>query len=54
MHEEQAAAPLPADNTVILDAGVSQQGLVGQPVLPREVGDEELKKKKKLTSRRFS
>lgn len=45
MDEEWATVSVPADNMVIFDAGVSQQGLAGETVVPKEVGDGEWKKK---------
>lgn len=53
MHERRATVPIPADSTVILDAGVSQQGLVEETVVPKEADDGEWKENQ-LTSLRFS
>lgn len=53
MHEERDIAGVPADNMVILDAGVQQQGLVAETVVPKEVGDGDWRENQ-WTSRRFS
>lgn len=53
MHQGQATVSIPADTAVILDAGVSQQGLVRKTVVPKETDDGEWKENQ-LTSRRFS